>query len=139
MRVGNSLLAVSLQSQLAPVTANRFVGFNGEQATVQGQKVLGVAKYGVNPGFEYSATVLGTEYVEAAGVINQGDPLISDSQGRATQANPLGIAAGAVAVTSAAANGQGDITGSEPAEHLVGYALSAATAAGQWVEILLRK
>jgi hypothetical protein len=138
MRVGNTLLALTLQASLNPVTANRFVGYNGEQATVQGQKVAGVAQYDQVVGMPYAATAIGTEFVEASGVINIGDPIISDSVGRAMVASALGIAAGAVAVTSAAANGSTDIVGSEPTEHLLGYALSAATAAGQWVEVHLK-
>jgi hypothetical protein len=138
MRAGNVLLALTLQATNAPITANRFVGYNGEQATVQGQKVAGVAQYDQVVGMPYAATAIGTEFVEASGTINVGDPIISDNVGRAMVANAQAIAAGAVAVTSVAANGSSDIVGSEPTEHLLGYALSGATAAGQWVEVRLK-
>ena len=51
----------------------------------------------------------------------------------------LAVAAGATAVTSAAANGAAAISGGEPPQYVVGDALQAATAAGQLVEILLRR
>jgi hypothetical protein len=138
MRVGKSLLSLTYTSVINPITANRFVGFDGEQATVAGQKVAGVAEYGQLVGTPYSATAKGTAWIEAAGAIAIGDSLVSDNVGRATQATPLKIATGAVAMTSVAANGAGDIAGSQTPEFYVGEAISAASAAGQFVEILLK-
>jgi hypothetical protein len=52
---------------------------------------------------------------------------------------PLTIVAGATPVTSTAANGATILTGSDMPGFAIGDALQAATAAGQFIEILLRR
>jgi hypothetical protein len=124
------------------IVANRFVGFDGNQATVQGQACLGVAEYGVDAahvGLMVPCARLGSKQVEAGGVLAAGNPVITDSQGRAIAATgPLAIAAGATAVTSSAANGA-ILTGSTPPESVLGQVApgSSSSGAGQYVEILL--
>lgn len=122
------------------VAAYRAVGFNGAQATVQGQKIQGVAEYAVAAaGVMLAVGVAGTVIVESGGIINKGDSLIVDNQGRAiVSTGKLGVAAGATAVTSTAANGQ-ILTGGDSPEFVFADALAAATAAGQFIEVLLRR
>lgn len=122
------------------VAAYRAVGFDGAQATVQGQKIQGVAEYAVAAaGVMLAVGVAGTVIVESGGIINKGDSLIVDNQGRAiVSTGKLGVAAGATAVTSTAANGQ-ILTGGDSPEFVFADALAAATAAGQFIEVLLRR
>jgi len=136
-KVGNSLLSLTVAASAA-IAANRFVGFDDNQASVQGQKVKGVAEYSATASGQYiAATAKGTAIIESGAAFNPGDPIISDNVGRAIVGAPLAVAAGATAVTSSAANGQ-ILTGSGTPDFLVAYALQAATAAGQFVEILLK-
>lgn len=122
------------------VAAYRAVGFDGAQATVQGQKIQGVAEYAVAAaGVMLAVGVAGTVIIESGGIINKGDSLIVDAQGRAiVSTGKLGVAAGATAVTSTAANGQ-ILTGGDSPEFVFADALAAATAAGQFIEVLLRR
>ena len=119
------------------ITAFRAVGYDGNQVSAQGGKVRGIAQFAASEGDYLAITEKGTELMECGAALNPGDLVIADNQGRAIKANALAIVAGATAVTSAAANGATDITGSEPSEHPIGRALAATTAAGQLVEILL--
>lgn len=133
-----SLMSLSLLAALA-VTECRAVDYAGAQATVQGQKVMGVANRGALAGDGYDATVMGTAVVEAGAAFAVGASLIVDAQGRAiASTGKLGIAAGGVAVTSTAANGQ-ILTGGDPAEWVFADALQAAAGAGDKVEVLLRR
>lgn len=120
------------------VTKYRAVGFDGAQATVQGQKVLGSALYDAVDGEEFPVAVDDTVLVEAGAAIAAGDSLIVDAQGRVIPASPLEVAAGATQVTSTAANGA-ILTGSEPPNYIWADALEAASAAGQIIEVLPRR
>ncbi len=136
-KTGNSLLSLTAVAGGA-IGANRFVGFDDNQASVQGQKVKGVAEYSATAaGQPIAVTAKGTSIVEAGGAFAVGDPIISDNQGRAIVGAPLAVAAGETPVTSSAANGS-ILTGSGGADFLIGHALQAASAAGQFVEILLK-
>ncbi len=136
-RIGNSTLSLSGVAG-GPITANRFVGYDDNQVSVQGGKIKGVAEYGASAaGQSFAVTAKGTAFVETGGVFNPGDPIISDNVGRAIAGSPLTIAAGATAVTSTAANGAILAGGATP-DYGAGNALGASTAAGQFVEILLR-
>ena len=136
-KTGNSILSLTTVSG-GVIGANRFVGFDDNQASAQGQKVKGVSQYAASAaGQNIAVTAKGTEIVESGAAFNVGDPIISDNQGRAIVGSALAIAAGATAVTSSAANG-GVLTGSGTPDFLVGYALQASSAAGSFVEILLK-
>lgn len=68
------------------VGSYRAIGFNGAQATVQGQKVLGVSPRDVVPGKYSDVVVSGTTVVAAGGSLVVGDSLIADTFGRAIKA-----------------------------------------------------
>jgi len=120
------------------VTRARAIAFDGAQASVQGQKVMGVAEYDAADKEAFAATVSGTAIVEAGAAIAVGDSLIVDAQGRAIPSTgKLAVGAGAVAVTSSAANGQ-ILTGGDAPEFVFADALAAASGAGKFVEVLLR-
>lgn len=120
------------------VAAYRGVGFDGVQATVQGQKILGVAQRAAAIGEDSDAVRSGSTVVEAGAAFAKGASLIVDAQGRAIAATgALAVAAGAVAVTSSAANGA-ILTGADLPEYVFADALEAAGAAGDLVEVLMR-
>src|SRR5258706_11164386 len=89
------------------ITVRRLVGWDGAQATVQGQKCKGVAEQPAAAAGAYiPVTMVGTGMAECGAAVAVGDTLISDAQGRVIPTTgALKIAAGAVAVTSVAANG----------------------------------
>ncbi|MDP3841060.1 MAG: DUF2190 family protein [Oxalobacteraceae bacterium] len=135
-----ALLTLCVAVAPSAVAEYRAVDFAGAQATVQGQKVAGVANRGALAGDGYEYTALGTAVVEAGAAIAAGDSLIVDAQGRAiTSTGPLALAAGAVAVTSVAANGASDLVGGDSPEYVFADALQAAAAAGDFIEVLLRR
>ncbi len=132
-----SLLVLSFVAAGA-VGAFRAVGFDGAQATVQGAKVAGVAQYDAADGKDFVATVKGTAVIEAGDAIAVGDSLIVDAEGRAIPATgALGVAAGAVQVTSSAANGA-ILSGADLPEFVFADALQAASAEGEFIEVLMR-
>lgn len=134
-----SLMSLSIAAALSAVTEYRAVDLVGVQATVQGQKVRGVANRSAAIGDGFDFTVIGTAVVETGGVIVAGASLIVDAQGRViTSTGKLGIAAGGVAVTSTAANGTAILTGGDGPEYVFADALQAASGAGQFIEVLLR-
>lgn len=120
------------------VTANRLVGFNGAQASVAGQKVLGVAAARAADGETFTVHVGHTAMVEAGGVITVGASLTTDNQGRAVVAAALAVASGATAVTAAAANGSAALSGGDPPVFVFADALGAATAAGKLIPVKFR-
>lgn len=120
------------------VTAYRAVGFDGAQATTQGQKIMGIAHTDAAAGDPLTVNTDGTVVVESGAAIAVGDSLIVDAQGRAipTTGN-LGVAAGATQVTSTAANGE-ILEGGDLPEYVFADALEAASAAGEFIEVLMR-
>ncbi len=122
------------------VAAHRAVGFNGAQATVQGQKVMGVSPRPVDSGYHSDVTAVGTAVIETGGIFSAGASLIVDSQGRAiASSGKLELAAGATAVTSSAANGNTIFAGGDMPEFVFADALEASGGAGAFVEVLLRR
>lgn len=95
------------------VAVKRFVSFTGAQVAVLGGKAMGSALMGnTQIGDMIPVLALGIGEVEAGGVINIGDDIISDATGRA-------------------------IVSTNTAGHWVlGTATTAATAAGQTLEYL---
>jgi hypothetical protein len=146
---GISVLSLPILATSA-VQEYRGVGFNGAQATVAGQKVLGIAEFGVASGVYVRVCRLGTAVAEAGAAIAVGAALAMDASGRVVTASSitatlgtLAVAAGATAVTSAVANGVGSVSGAptlsggDPPQYIVGYAMQVANAAGDFIEIAL--
>lgn len=99
----------------AAVAAHRFVDFDGTQCDAAGAKPMGVSTYAAASGEAFAVDVLGTTKVEAGAAIALGakglTPVKTDADGKA-------IAQGGVG-------------------EIAGYALEAAGAAGEIIEILL--
>lgn len=142
-----SLFNISFPSAPAAVTAYRGVDYAGAQATVQGQKIAGVANRAALILGAFEATAKGSAVVESGAAIAVGDALIVDNVGRAIAAAALAVAnptidAGAVAVTSSAANGaiatQGAITGGILPSYVFADAMQAAAGAGEFIEVMMR-
>lgn len=120
------------------VAAYRGVGFDGAQATAQGQKVQGVSARAAADTEASDVVVAGTTVVETGAAVAVGDSLIVDAQARAIPTTgALGIGGGAVAVTSSAANGA-VLTGGDLPEFVFADALQDANAAGEFIEVKLR-
>lgn len=133
-----SLLDLTIAASGA-VTAFRAVGYDGAQATTQGQKVQAVAQTDAADKALFNGTAKGTTVIESGAAIAKGDSLIVDNQGRAIPSTgALAIKAGATAVTSTAANGAGILSGGDSPEFVFADALEAAGGAGKFVEVLLR-
>lgn len=145
-RANISLLSLTVVAA-GVIAASRGVGFNGLQATVAGQKIQGFAKTAAAIGAAIAVEAKGTVIAETGGVFAVGDALTVDANGRVVAAGALAVAnptvnAGAVAVTSTAANGaivtQGAITGGVLPQYVCADALEASGGAGEFVEILMR-
>ncbi|EME69722.1 lipoprotein [Paramagnetospirillum caucaseum] len=95
------------------IASARCVKAGGAQATAIGEKILGIARYGVADGQAATIDVLGSALAEAGAALNLDDDLTTDAVGRV------------IPVTDAAT------------QRPLGRALSAASAAGQKVEVLL--
>jgi hypothetical protein len=122
------------------IARGRGVTFAGAQIAAAGAKPLGIAQVAAAAaGPVIPLSVMGTAIAEAGAAIALGAALAMDASGRVITATALGVATGATAVTSAAANGASAISGGEPPQFVVGDALQAAAAAGQLIEILLRR
>jgi len=143
---GISLLALTITAA-GVIRAQRGVGHDGAEASVAGQKIIGVARNAAVLADPLTVDSKGTTFVESGGVIAVGDALTVDNQGRAVAAAALAVAdptinAGATPVTSSAANGdvttQGAITGGILPQYVFADALQAAGGAGEFIEVLLR-
>jgi hypothetical protein len=133
------ILSLSVTSAGA-IGRGRGVTFAGAQVSAAGAKPLGIARAKANAaGFDLPLTVSGVAVCEAGGAIAQGAAVAMDAQGRVVTASAVAIAAGGTAMTSTAANGAGVITGGELPQYVVGDALTEATAAGQFIEVVLRR
>ncbi|WP_130471743.1 DUF2190 family protein [Candidatus Magnetaquicoccus inordinatus] len=121
------------------VTEHRAIAFNGSQATQAGQKVMGSSVSRAATGEPLAVVTCGTAIIEAGAAITVGQSLICDSQGRAVPTTgSLTVGSGAVAVSSSAANGAILLGGDLP-EFVFADALQAASAAGELIEVLLRR
>lgn len=121
------------------VTAGRAIGFSGAMIAAQGAKPFGIALTAAASGQALPVVTHGTVVAETGAAVSLGDALIADAQGRVIPATaPLRVAAGATPVTSSGANGA-ILEGGDPPEFLLGDALQAASGAGQFIEILLRR
>jgi hypothetical protein len=129
--------AITYARAVALTTAASVTALTGVQATTAGQKVLGVARRDAAAGAFTDVTVAGTAVCEAGAAITVGARVQCDSSGRVITATALGVATGATAVTSAAANGASALAGGDPPIYVLGTALQAASAAGDFIEVLI--
>lgn len=151
----NSIFTLPMTASGA-VAAYRGVDFNGAQIAAAGAKIIGISKRGAALGELFEVATIGTATCEAGAAFAKGIALMMDAQGRVTPASALtaaapglgtlAVAAGAVAVTSAVANGAGSISGAPTAgalsggdlpQFIIGHALEAAVNIGDFVEVLL--
>lgn len=102
------------QVAVAAIAAARFVGMMTGQHCASGVKALGVSQTPAAPGEAFTADVHGTAIVEAGGVIAAG------------------------AEVKAAGDGSGRAIDRGGAGPLDAYAVTAASAAGQKIEVLLK-
>jgi hypothetical protein len=122
------------------IARGRGVTFADAQAAAAGAKIKGIAQHATTAaGQDVAITICGTAIVEVGAAVTLGASLTMDAQGRAVAAVPLAVASGATAMTSAAANGVTALTGGDAPQFVFGDALQAATAAGQFIEVLLRR
>jgi len=134
----HSLYNISFAVAAALVAAYRGVDYAGAQATVQGQKIAGIANRGAAVGQGFEATAKGSAVVETGAAIQVGDSLIMDAQGRAIPSTgALSVKAGAVAVTSTAANGA-ILAGGDSPEYVFADAMQAAAGADEFIEVMMR-
>lgn len=129
------LLALSFVATAA-VTAYRAVDDNGVQIATQGARCAGIAMRPAAIGDPFEAAAIGTATCEAGAPITKGQLLQLDNQGRVIPADAATIAAGATAVTSTAGNGA-ILAGGYLPEAVIGRALEAAAAAGDFIEVFL--
>lgn len=134
-----SIFTLSFPVAPGAVAQGRGVDFTGAQIAVAGAKGAGIARRAAAIGQSFEADVIGTSVCEAGAAITVGQQLAFDNVGRVVPATALAIAAGAVAMTSVAANGVTDLVGSVLPEWAVGDAMEAAAAAGAFIEVLLRR
>ena len=131
----------------------------GVQATVSGQKIIGVARRDAALGAFTEVTCIGTVVCETGAAIALGARVQCDALGRvitavvmsATQGaiaiGSLAVAAGATPVTSSAANGailsgvptvgNPTLVGGDPAVFVWGTAMQSCAAAGDFIEVLI--
>lgn len=134
-----SIYNLSFPAAPGAVSYGRGVDFTGAQIAVAGAKGAGIANRAALLGGAFEASAIGTAVAETGGAFNAGDALAFDNQGRVVLATALAIAAGAVAMTSAAANGAADLTGGVLPQYVCADAMEASSGAGVFVEVLLRR
>lgn len=120
------------------IARGRGVTFAGAQASAVGQKIVGIAQHDAVAGEMVAVTVCGTAICESGSALAVGNTVAVDAQGRMIVGAIMSVNAGATQVTSTAANGA-ILTGADSPIFAVGDVLQAAGAAGQFVEILLRR
>lgn len=137
MQQSRSIFTLSFPVAPGAVAYGRGVDFAGAQIAAAGARCAGIARRAAALGQSYEADVIGTAICEAGAAITAGQQLAFDSVGRVVPAAPLAIAAGATAVTSAAANGAACLTGGILPQWVVGDAMADASGAGVFIEVLL--
>lgn len=158
-----SLLSLSVVATTL-ITQYRGVTYAGGQVAAANVKCIGISERPITAIGEVAlVTTKGTAIAEAGAAITVGAALAFDATGRVITASAFAIAAptitpalgtlviasGATAVTSTAANGAiisgaptatssaPVATGGDLPQYIVGYALQAASAAGDLIEILM--
>lgn len=88
-----NVVLVSTVTATAPIVANRFIGFDGKQATANAL-VFGVSPRDADEGDAVGIECIGIVLVEAGGAISAGAKVASDAQGCAVAGdnNVAGVA-----------------------------------------------
>jgi hypothetical protein len=133
-----SLLTLAVVATTA-ITRGRGVTFAGAQVSATNAKIMGIAQHDAAIGETVALTVCGTAICESGAALTVGQTVIMDSQGRVAVGAQMFVAAGATQVTSNAANGANVLSGADTPHYAVGDVLQASTAAGQFIEVLLRR
>lgn len=122
----------------ADLDKNIFVGFDGDKCGADA-RALGVLQEDVDSGEQASVIVTGIALVLSGGVISVGDPLASDANGKAVTATDVSVTipADSTPVTSDAAQPTLVVAGSVLPQVINGYALDAASGAGELIRVLL--
>ena len=103
MHNSTPLLALSILA-IGAITAHRFVTPAGDVAAVAGVNTQGIAQSDAAIGERFTATVIGTEVVEAGAAIAPGALIETDATGRAiTQSTGVAVARLAPGESAAAA------------------------------------
>ena len=105
------------------LTEKTFIGFDGNTCEA-GAKAFGIADVSTESGQLAPVGVLGTFLVISGGAITQGSAVTSDASGKAVVATAPSITTEASATTLTAG------------DEINGYALDAATAAGEEIRVL---
>lgn len=115
MKAHSSLFALTAIAA-GEIAANRAVGWDDAQASVQGQKVKGVSQYPADgAGEAIAVTAIGEVAIETGAAVAAGASLIADADGRA--------------ITATGTAG----------EYVFADAEEAASAAGETIMALLRR
>jgi len=121
------------------IARGRAVSFGRAQVGTAGAKALGIAKQAATAsGQDITVAVIGTAVAETGAQVAVGDSLVTDDQGRMVPASLLTVAAGATGVTSSAANGA-ILTGADLPQFVLADALQAASGAGAFIEVFMRR
>ena len=139
MQQAHSIFDLSVPVAPAAVIQYRGVDFTGANISVAGAKCLGIAKRPAAAGQSFEAVVIGTAICEIGAAVVAGQPLAFDALGRVVPASLLNIPAGAVAVTSIAANGAPDLVGGILPQWVMGDALETNAVVGSLIEVLLAR
>lgn len=131
------ILTTSLKAA-ATVVRNRFAGFDGNYCGA-GERPLGVFADDTPSGEYAPVDVVGITLVISGGAITAGAPVASDADGYAVAAAAASVAvpAGSTPVTSDGAQPTLEVSGGYLPEAVAGYALDAATDAGEIIRVRL--
>lgn len=117
------------------VLSRRAVGFDGAQATLQGQQILGISPRPVADKMYSEATASGTAVMEAGEAFPVGAELIVDAQGRAIVRRDRPVGGEWPRAVRNPPVGYVE----PPMEFVIADAMEAAGFAGEFVEVLLRR
>lgn len=132
------ILGTSSILAAADLTQRRFIGFDGNHCGANA-KARGVSEADTKTGQMCPINIAGEVLVESGGAFNAGDPIASDANGKAVAATAFSVSvpAGAVAVTSDAAQPNLVEAGGYLPQAVNGYAIDAAAGAGEFVRVRL--
>lgn len=145
MKTEQPILITSILAAAA-LTARKFVGFDGNH-TGANAKALGVCNADTGSGSMAPVVASGIALIISGGIVAAGAHVVSDSSGRAVAASAAAVAttvtigAGTTAVKADAESptltGASVVSGGYLPQAVNGYALDAASGAGEFIRIKL--